>query len=604
MKKIYKKDGFTLVELMVSVGLTAILMVGVATFFSSTFRNMFVAREKVANTQEQFVVNTILGGKFVNVAMLQDISPDGFYTVLRNDMSSGDLPFTYIGTDNLDGTGHIVFKDFFVFNGKEGSVSSQLYSTDIDNPGGITLIEAEPDYYYVTAPLEDTIHKCLLTGGCTDLVIEDLDHPMGITDNGTDTLYVTDAGNNRIVKIENLDTTKDVTKVADGFNYPTGIEYYIGPAPTSTEYLFVSDTYNHLVKKITLPGPDPAVVTVVGDGDDESCDPLLDGRDHTALYCKLNFPTGLMIHNDELYISDTGNGRVLKVSDPGKPSDFTMEFLSPSLDEAIKEIKMVFPSGTIHSGTTLDSVTSSDLDEDGNISNSSETFVYELWTTLNQNTTMTNDQPDPTPDTLNVIRVSNGALFDVNDALILSNDANNDFEVDSKLSATRMRLKTDFNSHHNSGEEVILTTLVAADTSITFDLSGVATTSASAGFSIINIEMYDETDGLLETRQHFVRIGNGELGTPEDTIEVLPGSYDFPTGLGWFAGLDISDLPLYSTTNFPNYDYISEFDVQDFEFDELNGGKILELYFEAELGKDDVGDPIWEEYTLNADISP
>ncbi|MFH0838342.1 MAG: prepilin-type N-terminal cleavage/methylation domain-containing protein, partial [Patescibacteria group bacterium] len=37
-KKGCDTPGFTLVELMVSVGITAILMLGIATFFSSTFR--------------------------------------------------------------------------------------------------------------------------------------------------------------------------------------------------------------------------------------------------------------------------------------------------------------------------------------------------------------------------------------------------------------------------------------------------------------------------------------------------------------------------------------------------------------------------------------
>lgn len=585
MKDKFKIKGFTLIELMVSVSLTAILMLGIATFFSGTFQNMFLAREKVANTQGQFVVNTIIGGKFVNVDQLE--YDGGTYAVLRNDMNTGDLPFTYIATDTLSSTGHVVFKDFFVFNGKEGPDSS--YGLAVDNPGGITILPG--NNFYLTAPLENDIYLCNPTIGCSPMGIVGLDQPIDVTSNGTDTLYVTNAGKNEIIKIENLGTTKDVTPILTGLNYPTGIAYY---KPGATAYLFVSDTYNHFVKKVDI-GAQTAEV-VVGEGDSADCD-------GTALYCKLSFPTGLMIENNELYIADTGSGRVLKVSDPGHPEDFTFDFLSPEAEETIKEIKLVFPAGTDHSGTTLDSVTSSSLDEHGDIDQSAETFTYKLWTTLDQDTSVTNDQPFPTPDTMNIIRVVNGDLFEADDSLILSNDANNEFEVDSKLTTFRMSLKTDFATHHFLGEEVILSTPVPAETGITFELSAVDTTGvSSSGFNIIDIEMYDEGGALLETRQSYVRIGDDELGTPEDVIEDTGGAYDFPTGLGWSGGLQVSIEPLYDTATFPNYDYVSEFEVDSFGFSTLNSYEILELNFNAELGEDSESNPIWEDYTLNADI--
>jgi len=131
MQHTYKSSGFTLVELMVSVAITAILMVGIAAFFSSTFRHMFMAREEVVSTQGQFTTTTILDGKFANVDQLDKVGPGGAWAVIQNNMETGDLPFTYIGAQN----GHLVMKDFFVFNGRHGFGESA--NTDISNPAAV-----------------------------------------------------------------------------------------------------------------------------------------------------------------------------------------------------------------------------------------------------------------------------------------------------------------------------------------------------------------------------------------------------------------------------------------------------------------------------------
>ncbi len=607
MKNYYKNRGFTLVELMVSMGITAILMVGMATFFSSTFSSMFMAREKVANSQGQFVVSTILGGKFVNVDKLEEIDPNGDFVVLRNDMETGDLPFTYIGKETIADAEHIVFKDFFVFNGQDG-VWKSVSGTGPDmaglkNPAGIANIGSNN---YVVVPLENKIYKCNQQldscSGPLNITPPDkpLDHPMDITTDGN-SLYITDSGNNRIIKVVTPDRNPVATVLYTDhttFNYPTGITYYnYGPG-----YLFVADTYNHLVKRINL--ATNTITIVAGDGDDDDCD-------NTARFCKLNFPTGLMVYDNELYISDTGNGRVLKISDAGKPSNFTMEFLSPEDTVAIKEIKIVFPTDVDHSFTDLDSVTG--LTENGNThKDDTETFEYRLWTILDENTLVTNVRPEPDPNTMDRISVADNDLFEVGDTLRFVNDANNDFEVVNNINQI-ISLKNNFAIDHLSGEEVILTTPVPANTKITFDLSNVNTANASSGFSAIDIEMYDETNTLIETRQHFFRIGDDELGTFEDTIEVVSGheADDFPTGLGldideeWTPYLVVSDTPKYSLDfSDSGYDYVSDFDVEpgSFGFSTSNEDGILELEFEAILGLDVEGQPILENNILNSNI--
>ena len=278
-KKTGNTSGFTLVELMVSVGITALLMMGLATFFSSTFGNMFATREQAVVVQSEFAVNTILNGKFAKTAGLQGLgTAPSDYAVLRNSMDTDDLPFTFIGKKEIDGTNRIVFKDFFVFNGKEGTLNSQSAS-DIKNPAGLTLLNGK---VYIASPTENDIYICTNPAGpngCSPLDLTGLNQPTDITNDGN-VLYVTDAGNDRVLKIMNPEgpgrSVEEVILPNAGFDHPTGLAHY---ASNGNSYLFVADTYNHVVKKITLPNG-PAEV-MVGGGNDTGCDPS-DGRDHTA----------------------------------------------------------------------------------------------------------------------------------------------------------------------------------------------------------------------------------------------------------------------------------------------------------------------------------
>ena len=64
------KKGFTLAELIVSVTITGILMLGLSTFFSSAFHNLFRVQTQTANTERQFAVNEIIRDKFSSLDYL------------------------------------------------------------------------------------------------------------------------------------------------------------------------------------------------------------------------------------------------------------------------------------------------------------------------------------------------------------------------------------------------------------------------------------------------------------------------------------------------------------------------------------------------------
>ncbi len=609
-----QNSGFTLVELMVSVGITAILMMGVATFFSSTFKNMFEAREQVTSTQENFVVNTILGGKFVNVVKLEELGPSQEYAVLQNDMNTGDLPFTYIGLEkDANNDDHIVFKDFFVFNGRENDWLSQS-APNLSNPAGLTVI---PPYTYVAVPLENKIYRCdesLSTCPVGDVLdIPGLKAPIDITGNGSNTIYVTDAGNNRILKITDLGLPKPtVTPIAadELFNYPTGIDFY---SDETGDNLFVADTYNHLVKKINISSG--TVTVVAGDGDDEDCDPS-DGRQHSTIYCKLSFPTGVIADNfmgfDELYISDTGNERVLRVRDPeslSEPNLYDYEIIANvSGSPEVNYVDFVFPDNvtinSIQEGTSGNPFHKARYEIDNNI------VRLHLSAPMTKKYTELENVCSGIPEVCVPTRFLRG--FDVasEDNIFVINDnisiEGHDYHV-TDVSPTRILiLPEDTQYYPDNGTEVRITdSVTGGEVSFYLDVTDI---DFDSNFNLITTEVYEPGDVLNNDPADFqtLRVGDGILGTEEDVIDVIGGG-SFPTGIG--KSIDSTPEyypdPVYDT-DFTDvgYDYTSEFivDESSFGFSEPNPDSVLEMEFDAKLGEDDEGGITWEENTLNAKI--
>ena len=67
-----KFKGFTLVELTVSLTITAIIMVGLSVFFANSFHNVFQTQEQLTQTQGQFVLNEIIRDKLADLDELKE----------------------------------------------------------------------------------------------------------------------------------------------------------------------------------------------------------------------------------------------------------------------------------------------------------------------------------------------------------------------------------------------------------------------------------------------------------------------------------------------------------------------------------------------------
>jgi sugar lactone lactonase YvrE len=131
-------------------------------------------------------------------------------------------------------------------------------------------------------------------------------YPSGITTDGTN-LYVADTGNGRIRKI--VISTGEVTTLAGssyGYADGTGIAaQFYNPYDITTEgtNLYVSDMYNHRIRKIVISTGE--VTTLAGSSEGHA--------DGTGTSAQFDYPRGITTDGTNLYVADTGNGRIRKI---------------------------------------------------------------------------------------------------------------------------------------------------------------------------------------------------------------------------------------------------------------------------------------------------
>ena len=130
--------------------------------------------------------------------------------------------------------------------------------------------------------------------------------PCGITVNASGILYVLDYGGIRKVTPAGAVTTF-VNSSSIGLNSSYGI------AADASGNLYVANTNYHRISKVT---PTGTVTTFAGIG-------TAGNADGTGITARFTFPYGIVIDkSDNLYVADTGNGLIRKVTSTGVVSTF------------------------------------------------------------------------------------------------------------------------------------------------------------------------------------------------------------------------------------------------------------------------------------------
>ncbi|MBO9542534.1 IPT/TIG domain-containing protein [bacterium] len=139
-----------------------------------------------------------------------------------------------------------------------------------------------------------------------------LNNPQGVAVDAQGNLYIADTDNHCIRKVTNGVITTVAGNGASGFSGNGGpatsakLYYPQGVAVDATGNLYIADTNNQRIRKVT----NGTISTVAGNGSYG-----YDGDDKAATSARLAYPRGVAVDaSDNLYIADTNNGRIRKVS--------------------------------------------------------------------------------------------------------------------------------------------------------------------------------------------------------------------------------------------------------------------------------------------------
>ena len=135
-------------------------------------------------------------------------------------------------------------------------------------------------------------------------------YPYGITTDGTN-LYVADTYNGTVRKI--VIATREVTTLAGtagvgGSTDGTGsAAKFCGPEALTTDgtYLYVSDSCNHIIRKIVI--ATRVVTTLAGTAD------VTGSTDGTGAAAKFKWPRGMTMDGANLYVTDNNNATIRKI---------------------------------------------------------------------------------------------------------------------------------------------------------------------------------------------------------------------------------------------------------------------------------------------------
>ena len=193
----------------------------------------------------------------------------------------------------------------------------------LSDPFGIA-ISGDGTIYVSDAGEHNAIHKLKPDGTLTTIAGGDdsFNTPSGLAIDTHGNIYVADTGNNRIRKItpEGVVSTVAGTGTAGYLDGPANAAQFDGPIGVTVDTngnIYVADTYNDRIRKISLEGQ---VSTIAGAGRPGHAD----GDAATAL---LDTPCAVVVSADgSLYVADTGNNQLRKITPTGQVTTLPVSF--------------------------------------------------------------------------------------------------------------------------------------------------------------------------------------------------------------------------------------------------------------------------------------
>ena len=149
--------------------------------------------------------------------------------------------------------------------------------------------------------------------------------PFGVAVDSEGVVYIADAGeSNRIQKITTEGSITTLAGGGEGFADGTGAQASFhtpsGLAIDANGNLYVADTGNNRIRKVT---PEGVVSTIAGDG-------IAGYVDGPVAQARFNGPIGIAVDNDgNAYVADTYNNRIRKISVDGQVTTLPGEFDTP-----------------------------------------------------------------------------------------------------------------------------------------------------------------------------------------------------------------------------------------------------------------------------------
>jgi sugar lactone lactonase YvrE len=233
----------------------------------------------------------------------------------------------------------------------DGTGTAAQFSTPtslaVDGSGNIYVVDQTDDTIrkVTSGGVVTTIAGSVVTAGATNGSgsVARFNSPYGIAIDGSGNLYVADTGNGTIRKIDtsgNVTTLAGSPKVsgyADGTGAAAEFRSPLGVAADSSGNVYVSDTNNNVIRKITPAG---VVTTFAG------LVPYVGWGNGTGAGAEFNTPFGIAVDsNGNVYVADQGNTDIRKISPGGTSTTLAGQQGGGNADGSGSAAGFDFPTG-------------------------------------------------------------------------------------------------------------------------------------------------------------------------------------------------------------------------------------------------------------------